>query len=235
MFTNITVIPTPLEELSEDEIKFIQQKLRLAYLYNGLVDGQVSNDFLKSWNKFQDLSFISRSSSITKSILDVVKEIKGVLVRTEPIVSPIRDDIFLFRELEGLPGETQMIQPINISKTFTWGKATRNGKVKTSSEIIENIRSFTVELERIESEIKYSFEVVSWLRTRVENIARHGHIYSLHLKGLAVDVLPVNCSAQDLYNAISPKWRYGLAVGPTVVHIDFRKYKARWTYAEGST
>lgn len=141
--------------------------------------------------------------------------------------------------LPGFTGNYYSTDPIGLkSQNFTWGEALHvdgagSYRQPANPEVVYKI----IKIAEVMQNVKGLFDgaviaVNSWYRDPVTNRRVGGASQSRHMAGDAVDFHVPGISLQDVYNRLDPWWgsRGGLARGNGFVHIDYRGYRARWTY-----
>jgi len=128
----------------------------------------------------------------------------------------------------------------NVSQHFSWrevfGKVPEAEHKKITLAMLENALKLSKALEELRAKYKASSVVVnSWLRPPTHNKRVGGATQSVHMSGLAADVLFAGRNNNEIYNELNAKWRGGIAIkrdwsrAVVFIHIDLGEPR-RWEY-----
>lgn len=147
--------------------------------------------------------------------------------------------------LVSIPGHTNKVRlfaPIYWESgkpcNFTWAEATKGGnprRMPTTMKEVRGIIQGAKRVQRCRDILGVPLRVNSWLRPKSENRRVGGSSKSFHIKGCAVDWVPIGKDLVEAFYEIKKDKivsRGGLAVGNGFIHTDTGPSR-RWHYRNG--
>ncbi len=93
--------------------------------------------------------------------------------------------------------------------------------------VLDNFYRLANRLQVVRDLIRRPLKITSAYRTPSHNADVGGHKKSLHLSGMAVDVVVSGLPPKEL-QLILVNWTGGMGLYETHTHLDIRPYRARW-------
>lgn len=137
--------------------------------------------------------------------------------------------------IPGISRKVGIHEKIISGGNFSWAEATKNGtRIPVNETVSHNIVRLAEYLEEVRDLLgNKSIRITSWYRDPATNRRVGGASRSRHLSGDAVDFYCDHIPVSQAYAKLNA-WHGsegGLAVKPgSFLHIDLRRYVARWTY-----
>lgn len=125
-----------------------------------------------------------------------------------------------------------------ISTHFGWTDLLCRCGCIAPPEILEGLKRLAPALEAIRARAGTPLLVTSGYRCPARNAKIGGAPESEHLRGIAADLHPLRCTPEQLAQVIEamqddgslPPGGLGRYPGKTIVHVDIRGVRARWTH-----
>lgn len=116
---------------------------------------------------------------------------------------------------------------LKLTPNFKLGEFVRAEDPMPPAFIIDNIERLAERLQAVRDIINMPIVITSGYRTKEHNKAVGGAESSLHLEGLAADVVVKGMTPGELQELLSG-WSGGMGSYDTWTHLDIRKQPARW-------
>jgi hypothetical protein len=132
------------------------------------------------------------------------------------------------------PRNIQLDASIIPNGNFTWAEATRGGaRMPPDQATVDAIVRIARLAQQARDRIGRPFLITSWYRPPEINRRVGGASRSRHIVGDAIDFYCPGLTGNQVYWTLDPWWpgglgRYGRF--PSLVHLDARGHKARWTH-----
>lgn len=117
---------------------------------------------------------------------------------------------------------------LKLTADFTLGEFLRPEDPMPPPWVLDNLYRLANRLQVIRDLVQRPVRVTSGYRTPEHNKAVGGSKNSLHLSGMAADIVIPGLSARDV-QLILLNWSGGMGLYRSYTHIDIRPYRARWT------
>lgn len=212
----------PLVDLSPEQAKDLQLKLRALGFLDGAADGIVGPKTKAAWASFK------------LSVYQTEPEVIGA-----GSVKLLLTNIEQKSDQQGFTYRTDINwrdPSVKIGKYFTVRDVTKGDsrRVPTDESIKRNIINLVKELDKVREAWGGPIGVTSWYRPPAVNRAVGGARYSQHLNGSAADVYPIGGDVYKFQKWLDARWRKALGYGAKkgFVHVDLRApgQRIRWHY-----
>lgn len=122
-----------------------------------------------------------------------------------------------------------MSDPRNVRLTpnFTLAEFVRPEDPLPPPWILDNLYRLANRLQVVRDLLDKPLVITSGYRTEAHNRAIGGAKKSLHLSGMAADVVVPGIPAKEVQKFLR-NWSGGLGLYGTFTHLDIRPYRARW-------
>ncbi len=203
--TGIPTAYTPTEQQREALIRLVQIWRRLG----GRIPAIQS--------LFEDLRRLERASPSSPEAMPA------------PVATPAPP-----RPVRWTPSNLQLDASIVPNGNFTWAEATRGGaRMPPNQATVDAIVRIATLAQQARDRIGRPFLITSWYRPAEINRRVGGASQSRHIVGDAIDFYCVGLTGNQVYWSLDPWWPGGLgrySRFPSLVHLDARSTKARWTH-----
>jgi uncharacterized protein YcbK (DUF882 family) len=135
-------------------------------------------------------------------------------------------------KIHGMSRDIKSSEPIYLGSNFTWGEATKNGtRIPHNRQVVGNIINLAKKLDEVRKFLGDRPIIInSWYRDPATNYRIGGVRNSMHLTGLAADIVVIGLTHSTVQIRLDPIWSGGLGYGQSYTHLDLRSYRARWYY-----
>lgn len=178
--------------------------------------------------------FIGRSTA--KALLEIIEIGKHPFPKDNPNTHLVVTATEKTDKQIKLPGNqwVSLNEAIGKSEFFNWAEATKNGqRIPETKTDVQNIIKLAEYLKLLKIYLDYKPLIInSWYRPAKINLAIGGVSNSLHIHGLAADIVVAGIPPLEVYKKINV-WHGangGLGKSTSFTHVDLRGYTARWIY-----
>ena len=123
---------------------------------------------------------------------------------------------------------------MKLTKNFRKLEFDSKDGAEMSDEVLENVKKLAGYLQILRDHLDKSIKINSGYRSPAHNKKINGKPKSIHLLGLAADIVVSGMSPKEVFKEVEKLQQEGklpeggLSAYDTFLHIDFRGKKARW-------
>ena len=123
---------------------------------------------------------------------------------------------------------------MKLTPNFSKSEFDSKDGAEMPEDVLANVTRLANALEKIREVIQCPIKINSGYRSPEHNKKIGGALNSMHLKGLAADIVPIGASLKLVYTMIEKLVDQGqipdggLKLYDTFIHYDIRGHRARW-------
>ena len=123
---------------------------------------------------------------------------------------------------------------MKLTNNFSKSEFDSKDGAEMPSNVFENVKKLASYLQILRDHLGKSIKINSGYRSPAHNKKSNGKPKSIHLLGLAADIVVSGMTPKEVFKEVEKLQdegklpQGGLSAYPTFLHIDFRGKKARW-------
>ena len=123
---------------------------------------------------------------------------------------------------------------MQLTNNFSKSEFDSKDGAEMPDDVLENVKKLALYLQILRDHLGKSIKINSGYRSPAHNKKIGGKPKSIHLLGLAADIVVSGMSPKEVFKEVEKLQEEGklteggLSAYPTFLHIDFRGKKARW-------
>ena len=123
---------------------------------------------------------------------------------------------------------------MKLTNNFSKSEFDSKDGAEMPSDVLENVKKLASYLQILRDHLGKSIKINSGYRSPSHNKKIGGKTKSIHLLGLAADIVVSGMTPKEVFKEVEKLQdegklpQGGLSAYPTFLHIDFRGKKARW-------
>ncbi|RUR77020.1 hypothetical protein PCC6912_39790 [Chlorogloeopsis fritschii PCC 6912] len=220
-----------LADADSETIKEIQSLLLIGNFYNGEIDGIYDNNTVAAFAKWKESIWLGSPELIGEKAALSLLEIAENHIATEEHTVPTKPTLIDAGSKTGrvlfLPtGETVFEHEFIVPGIpLTWGEMTKGcDRVPETKLVVGNIVKTAKAFGKIRDVFGGPIGITSGYRTEKINRAVGGAINSQHVKGLGLDIYPLDSNFSRLFQVCRSSDAIGLGRGMHrgFIHVDWR-------------